>query len=115
LNNQPADRILDAADLFITIGYDAVEYDPSYWNKGKTRSIIHIDALRADIDNDYNPVVELIGAISASTRILTPLVSPKILDNDMQKFLNSIAADSRQPESISGEDEWLSCTSAKTD
>jgi acetolactate synthase-1/2/3 large subunit len=93
LNNQPADRILDAADLVITIGYDAVEYDPFYWNKGKTRPIIHIDALRADIDNDYNPVIELIGSISASTRMLTPLVSPKILDNEMQKFLNSIAAD----------------------
>jgi acetolactate synthase I/II/III large subunit len=93
LNNQPADQILDAADLVITIGYDAVEYDPSFWNKGKKRPVIHIDALRADIDNHYNPEIELIGAIHASTRILSTLVSPKNLDSDMQKLLHSIVED----------------------
>jgi hypothetical protein len=34
LNNQPADKILAAGDLVITIGYDPVEYWPSIWNKG---------------------------------------------------------------------------------
>src|SRR5689334_7336186 len=33
--NQPADALLDSADLVLTIGYDAVEYWPSHWNKGK--------------------------------------------------------------------------------
>ncbi|MFX9116163.1 acetolactate synthase AlsS, partial [Acinetobacter baumannii] len=29
--NQPADRLLEAADLVITIGYNPVEYWPSLW------------------------------------------------------------------------------------
>jgi acetolactate synthase-1/2/3 large subunit len=37
INNQPADAILAAGDLVITIGYDPVEYWPSIWNKGNKR------------------------------------------------------------------------------
>ena len=61
--NQPADALLDSGDLIITIGYDAVEYWPSHWNKGKDRPIIHIDVVPASIENDYSPAVELIGDI----------------------------------------------------
>jgi acetolactate synthase I/II/III large subunit len=75
INNQPADEILAAGDLVITIGYDPVEYWPSIWNKGNKRPIVHLDALPADIDNSYNPAVELIGDIAATVRLLTPLVS----------------------------------------
>src|SRR5262245_40826219 len=32
LANQPADRLLDSADLVITVGYDPVEYWPPEWN-----------------------------------------------------------------------------------
>jgi acetolactate synthase I/II/III large subunit len=63
---QPADRILDAADLMITIGYDPIEFEPSFWNRGEKRNLIHIDVLSADIDNDYRPQVELIGNIGAT-------------------------------------------------
>ena len=34
-HNQPADRLLDAADLVLTIGFDPVEYDPALWNRGQ--------------------------------------------------------------------------------
>jgi acetolactate synthase I/II/III large subunit len=63
---QPADRILDAADLVITIGYDPIEFEPGFWNRGKKRNLIHIDVISADIDNDYRPQVELIGNIRAT-------------------------------------------------
>lgn len=53
INNQPADEILAAGDLVIAIGYDPVEYWPSIWNKGNKRTIVHLDALPADIDNSY--------------------------------------------------------------
>ena len=33
--NQPGDRLLDLADLLITIGYHPVEYRPEEWNKGR--------------------------------------------------------------------------------
>jgi len=68
---QPADRILDAADLVITIGYDPIEFEPGLWNLGKKRSLIHIDAVAADIDKDYRPEVELTGNVAATVRALT--------------------------------------------
>jgi acetolactate synthase-1/2/3 large subunit len=67
---QPADRILDAADLVIAIGYDPVEFEPGLWNRGKKRNLIHIDVTSADIDNDYRPQVELIGNIGATVGAL---------------------------------------------
>jgi acetolactate synthase-1/2/3 large subunit len=67
---QPADRILDAADLVITIGYDPIEFEPGFWNRGKKRNLIHIDVMPADIDNDYQPQVELIGDIGATVGAL---------------------------------------------
>lgn len=36
--NQPADHLLDAADCVITVGFDAIEFDPSLWNSGNNRS-----------------------------------------------------------------------------
>lgn len=74
LNNQPADRLLDAADLVVTIGYDPVEYWPSIWNHSKQRKLVHVDVLPADLDNDYCPSVELIGDIAQTLKALTPLL-----------------------------------------
>src|SRR5271165_4613761 len=71
INNQPADEILAAGDLVITIGYDPVEYWPSIWNKGNKRPIVHLDALPADIDRSYSPSVELVGDIASTLRPLT--------------------------------------------
>ncbi len=68
---QPADRILDAADLVITIGYDPIEFEPGLWNRGKKRNLIHIDVVAADIDKNYRPTVELTGNIAATLRGLT--------------------------------------------
>ena len=61
--NQPGDKLLARADVVLTIGYDPVEYDPSFWNVGKGRTIIHLDRLPCDIDNHYQPELELLGAI----------------------------------------------------
>jgi acetolactate synthase-1/2/3 large subunit len=72
LANQPADRLLESADLVITIGYDPVEYPPSDWNRTSPRKLIHIDVLRADLDNCYRPYVELTGDIAQTLEALTP-------------------------------------------
>jgi acetolactate synthase I/II/III large subunit len=72
LANQPADRLLESADLVITIGYDPVEYPPSDWNRTSPRKLIHIDVLRADLDNCYRPYVELTGDIAQTLGALTP-------------------------------------------
>jgi acetolactate synthase-1/2/3 large subunit len=91
VNNQPADEILAAGDLVITIGYDPVEYWPSIWNKGKKRPIVHLDALPADIDNSYSPTVELLGDIAATLRLLTPIVSRSAPDPSIKRLLEKIA------------------------
>ena len=72
---QPADRILDAADLVIAIGYDPVEFEPGLWNRGKKRNLIHIDVASADVDNDYRPQVELTGNIGATLGALIDRLS----------------------------------------
>ena len=64
--NQPGDKVLARADVVLTIGYDPVEYDPGFWNVGKARAIIHLDSLPCDIDNHYQPELELYGAIPAT-------------------------------------------------
>jgi acetolactate synthase-1/2/3 large subunit len=63
-HNQPADRLLDAADVVVAVGYNPVEYEPGLWNQGRTRHLVHIDAVGADIDRDYKPQVELTGDIA---------------------------------------------------
>jgi acetolactate synthase-1/2/3 large subunit len=75
LANQPADRLLDSADLVITVGYDPVEYWPSEWNANTKRNIIHIDVLTADLENCYHPYVELTGDIAQTLDVLTPQIS----------------------------------------
>jgi acetolactate synthase-1/2/3 large subunit len=72
---QPGDRILDAADLVITVGYDPIEFEPALWNRGKKRNLIHIDVVPEDVDNDYRPDVELTGNIAATLRALTERIT----------------------------------------
>jgi acetolactate synthase-1/2/3 large subunit len=61
---------LERADLVISVGYDLVEYAPKLWNPGE-KTIIHIDTKTAEIDEHYQPKLELVGNIGATLRILT--------------------------------------------
>jgi acetolactate synthase-1/2/3 large subunit len=61
--NQPGDKVLAKADVVISVGYDPVEYGPDAWNVGKRARIIHIDDYPCDIDNYYQPEIELRGSI----------------------------------------------------
>ena len=53
----------EQADLLICIGYHMVEWSPSKWNIGIKKTIIHIDAEPAEIDQYYLPTLEMIGSI----------------------------------------------------
>ncbi len=76
-HNQPVDKLLDAADVVVAIGYNPIEYEPGLWNKGCKRQLVHIDAVPADIDKDYRPQLDLTGDIAATLRALTNLVDRK--------------------------------------
>src|SRR5580658_1823413 len=71
LANQPADEVLEAADLVLTIGYDAVE-------------------------NNYDPAVELIGSIEETLPALTPLLHRPSIDGSAKALLARIAQDREQ-------------------
>ncbi len=64
--NQPGDILISHADVLVTVGFDPVEYDPRLWNADPARTLIHIDEIPADIDNHYQPALELRGDIAAT-------------------------------------------------
>src|SRR4051812_9601190 len=70
-HTQPADKLLDAADVVVAVGYSPIEYEPGLWNHGKNRDLIHVDVVPADIDKDYRPKLELTGNIAATIQELT--------------------------------------------
>jgi acetolactate synthase-1/2/3 large subunit len=51
------------ADVVIAIGYDLVEHAPKHWNPRKDKKIVVIDSVAAEIDEFFQPEVELIGDI----------------------------------------------------
>ena len=66
---------VDSADLVITLGFDMVEYHPHLWNPKADKSIIHADFLPAEIDQYYNPDVELVGDLAHTLWMLNERVA----------------------------------------
>jgi acetolactate synthase-1/2/3 large subunit len=67
----------DKADVVICVGYDMVEYHPEMWNPGKDKTVIHIDALPAEVDAHYIVAVGVLGDISSSLRALALRARPQ--------------------------------------
>ncbi len=80
--NQPGDVVISHADVIVTIGYDGVEYDPGRWNDNGERQIVHIDSVPAEIDNHYQPAIELRGDIAATVDALAPMLSRLRISDD---------------------------------
>jgi acetolactate synthase-1/2/3 large subunit len=96
LANQPADALLESADVVITIGYDAVEYWPSIWNRARKRAIVHVDVTSANIENDYSPAVELVGSIEETLTALSSMLHRAELAPASADLLHLIAQDREQ-------------------
>jgi acetolactate synthase I/II/III large subunit len=92
LANSPGDDLLAAADVIVTVGYDPVEYDPSIWNHKRAAKIIHIDSIRADIDNFYLPAVEVLGDIAASLFAIEALASAAVFAPETERFFTALAS-----------------------
>ena len=82
--NQPGDVIVGHSDALVTIGYDAVEYDPVLWNSNVERTIVHVDSVPADIDNSYQPTCELIGNVASTLATMTAGLGGLTLEDDYQ-------------------------------
>jgi acetolactate synthase-1/2/3 large subunit len=76
-HTQPADKLLDSADVVVAIGYNPIEYEPGLWNGDMKREVIHIDITGADIDRHYRPQLELTGNIAATVRALANLLETR--------------------------------------
>ncbi|RYL99231.1 acetolactate synthase AlsS [Sporolactobacillus sp. THM7-7] len=88
--NQPGDLVLEKADVVLAIGYDAVEYDPVYWNHSGKRQIIHLDEVHAEIDHFYQPSLELIGDMAETIdRIKEKMSHLNIADRHL-KYLDEM-------------------------
>ncbi len=55
---------LDQVDLVMTVGYDLVEYSPSFWNADKNKKVVHVDFLPAEVDYHYTVDVDVVGDIA---------------------------------------------------
>ena len=53
----------EKADVVICVGYDMVEYHPDMWNPNGDKTIVHIDALPAEVDEHYIVAVGVLGDI----------------------------------------------------
>ncbi|MDR0899248.1 MAG: acetolactate synthase AlsS [Lactobacillaceae bacterium] len=96
--NQTGDRLIANSDLVITLGYDAVEYEPRVWNKNKDLHIVSIDSIPAQIDNNYNPEFQLVGDISRTLNKLRIVLEDFELSKESQDNLQKFRADmSKKP------------------
>ena len=77
---------LKLADVVISIGYDLVEYSPKNWNGSNLKKIIHIDSTSAEVDNYYNPDIEISGDLELTISLL--INSIRKSQNDIR--INSI-------------------------
>lgn len=76
----------DRADLIIAVGYDFVEYAPSFWNPDGNKKIVHIDFTRAEVDFHYQASSELVGDIKTSLKLL----SEKVKDRKDDKYTKTL-------------------------
>ena len=73
---------IDEADLVIALGFDMVEYHPMLWNPRADKTIIHGDFLPSEIDEHYQPEVELLGDLAHTLWML----NERLRTNGVPKF-----------------------------
>jgi len=77
---------IEAADVVLTIGYDMVEYHPALWNPESNKTIVHIDYVAAEIDEHYNPDLELIGDVKQALLRLIDTLATAATKYDLAPF-----------------------------
>jgi acetolactate synthase-1/2/3 large subunit len=67
----------EKADVVICVGYDMVEYHPDTWNPDGNKTIVHLDAQPAEVDEHYILAVGVLGDIASSLRALAEYATPQ--------------------------------------
>ncbi len=68
----------EKADVVICVGYDMVEYHPDMWNPNNDKTIIHIDAMPAEVDANYVVAVGVLGDLGHSMRGIALKARPRV-------------------------------------
>ncbi|MGM9891333.1 acetolactate synthase AlsS [Limosilactobacillus sp.] len=99
--NQVGDQLLQQSDLVIAVGYDAIEYEPRNWNKEGQLRIVNLDTKPAQVDNQYTPVMQLVGDITASLDQLDHLLKgftyPAAAKDQLLKYRHQLDQDKQLP------------------
>jgi catabolic acetolactate synthase len=92
--NQIGDKLLQASDCVITLGYDPTEYEASVWNPSGTLPIIHVDYISCEFGFHYHPDIELLGSVRETISALTAeVVHVNSPDND--EFCKQLQQDAK--------------------
>src|SRR5205814_9656399 len=67
----------EKADVVICVGYDMVEYHPDMWNPDNDKTIVHIDALPAEVDAHYIVAMGALGDITSTLRGIALTAKPQ--------------------------------------
>jgi acetolactate synthase I/II/III large subunit len=67
----------EKADVVICVGYDMVEYHPEQWNPDCCKTIVHIDASPAEVDEHYIVEVGVLGDLGESLRAIAGKAKPQ--------------------------------------
>ncbi len=73
--NQPGDILIESCGCFGDRRLRPGRIRSAAVERGSGRTLIHIDELPADIDNHYQPALELRGDIAATCRELTRMLA----------------------------------------
>ncbi|NYS21708.1 acetolactate synthase AlsS [Leuconostoc sp. DB-1] len=93
--NQTGDKLLKQSDLVITLGYDAIEYEPRNWNKENNLNIVALDTTQVQIDNNFVPQRQLVGDLAQSLRLLIERLNGYELPTTSKEVLKKLKADLR--------------------
>lgn len=84
---------IDNADLIINIGYDVIEKPPYFLSADSQCKVIHINYFSANVDNVYNPSLEVIGNIKTTLNYLIQQLQGCKFDNSyfikVKNFINT--------------------------
>ncbi|MCV2529176.1 acetolactate synthase AlsS [Leuconostoc mesenteroides] len=90
--NQTGDKLLKQSDLVITLGYDAIEYEPRNWNKENNLNIVALDTTPVQIDNNFVPQRQLVGDLAQSLRLLIERLNGYELPTTSKEVLKKLKA-----------------------
>lgn len=93
--NQTGDKLLKQSDLVITLGYDAIEYEPRNWNKENNLNIVALDTTPVQIDNNFVPQRQMVGDLAQSLRLLIERLNGYELPTTSKEVLKKLKADLR--------------------